>query len=219
MFIVIGLFTVLLLLGGTAYAWFSYRSEGGNNQIIAGDIYLTMSEGNEEIELTNIFPETKEEARARNDNFITFELKSINTSNRILYYEILLNHGTDKSSPKTRYNDADLRFDLVELDSSDNEVTYLLSDVNYDTLVNKRIYADSVDANTTNEITRKYKLRMWLSEDVIISDSQPNANYTTDEYKNKYANVKVSVNGDFTEKLFEDSSIGYFRCRKNILAY
>ena len=202
MFLVISIFTLVLFLGGTAYAWFSYRSESRDQELIAGDIYLTVTEGEEEITLTNIFPETKEEARSRNDNYMTFEVSGINTSNKTLYYEFILNHGADKASPKTRYNDADLRFDLVQLDANDDEVGYLLNNVSYDTLVNKRIYVDTVDANTTVSLTRKYKLRMWLSEGVIISDTVANANYTTAEYKNKYATIKLTVAGDFQEKYF-----------------
>ena len=200
MYIVIGLFTLILFLGGTAYAWFNYRGETGSSDIVAGDIYLTMTEGEETLTLTNIFPETKEEARARNDNFITFTLNGLNESTKNIYYEILLNHGDDKPSPKTRYNDRDLKFDLVELDNNGDEVKYVVDAKSFDTLINKRIWVDTIDANTNTNVARKYKLRAWLSDDVIISDSEPNANYNTTEFPNKYATITVAVNGDMTEK-------------------
>ena len=200
MFIIIGAFALVLLLGSVSYAWFSYRAETGSSEIVAGDIYLTMTEGNETLTLTNIFPETKEEARARNDNYITFELSGLNTSNKTIYYEILLNHGADKPSPKSRYADSDLRFDLVELDNNGDEVTYVVDAGSYDSLIDKRIWVDTIAASTPSEVSKKYKLRAWLSEDVIISDSEPNANYNTIEYPNKYATIKVKVNGDFVEK-------------------
>ena len=200
MYIVIALFALFLLLGGTTYAWFNYRSETGSNEMVAGDIYLTMTEGNETLTLTNVFPETKEEARARNDNYITFTLNGLNESNKAVYYEILLDHGADKASPKTRYNDKDLVFDLIELDSNGNEVTYVVNAKSYDTLNNTRIWVDNIAANTTTSVTKKYKLRAWLSDKVIISDSEANADYNTTEFPNKYATVKVSVNGDMTYK-------------------
>ena len=187
MYIVISIFALILFLGGTAYAWFYYRGETGSSDVVAGDIYLTMTEGQETLTLTNIFPETKEEARARNDNFITFTLNGLNESTKNIYYEILLNHGDDKASPKTRYNDADLVFDLVELDSNGDEVNYVVDAKSYDTIINKRIWVDTIDANTQSNVERKYKLRAWLSEDVIISDSEPNASYNTTEFPNKYA--------------------------------
>ena len=199
MFIIIGLFTLLLFLGGTAYAWFNYRAESGTSELIAGDIYLVMEEGNEEIELSNIFPETAEEARARNDNFITFDISGLNDSSKAIYYEIILDHGTDKASPKTRYRDRDLKFDLIEI-GTNNEETYLLSAVDYDSLVNQRIYVNTIPASSSSEVSKHYKLRMWLSEDVTISDTDPNATYNTTEYRNKYASVKVVVAGDFVEK-------------------
>ena len=199
MFIIIGLFTLLLFLGGTAYAWFNYRAESGTSELIAGDIYLVMEEGNEEIELSNIFPETAEEARARNDNFITFDISGLNDSSKAIYYEIILDHGTDKASPKTRYRDRDLKFDLIEI-GTNNEETYLLSAVDYDSLVNQRIYVNTIPASSSSEVNKHYKLRMWLSEDVTISDTDPNATYNTTEYRNKYASVKVVVAGDFVEK-------------------
>ena len=198
MYLVISIFTLILFLGGTSYAWFSYRSESSDQELIAGEIYLNLDEGQEEIELSNIFPETATEARARNDNFITFDITGKNTSNKAIYYEIILDHGTDKASPKTRYRDRDLKFDLVEI--SGNNETYLLSDVSYDSLINQRIYVNTIDANISTEVERHYKLRMWLSEDVIISDTATNATYSTVDYKNKYATIKLVVAGDFEEK-------------------
>ena len=200
MFIVIGLFTLLLFLGGTTYAWFTYRRETGEQELIAGEIYLHLNDGQYEIEMSNVFPETAAEARARNDNYITFSIDGKNTSNKTIYYEFILDHGETKASPKSRYRDEDLRFDLVEIDTNGDEVNRLLSNVGYDTLINKRIWVDTVDASTTSELVRRYKLRMWLSEDVVISDTADNRTYTTTEYPNKYATIKLIVNGDFTEK-------------------
>ena len=200
MFIVIGLFTLLLFLGGTTYAWFTYRRETGDQELVAGEIYLHLNEGQEEIEMSNVFPETAAEARSRNDNFITFTVDGKNTSNKTIYYEIILDHGADKASPKTRYRDEDLRFDLVALDSNGDEDEYLLSAVSYETITNRRIYVDTVDASTTTELERGYKLRMWLDENIVISDTAQDAVYNTTEYKNKYATVKLIVSGDFQEK-------------------
>ena len=75
-----------------------------------------MNEGTDTINLTTVFPESKEEARARNDNFITFTISGKNTSNKTVTYEIDLIHGNDISG-KTRLNDSDLVFDLSENDN------------------------------------------------------------------------------------------------------
>lgn len=200
MFIIIGLFALILLLGGFTYAWFSYRGETSVQQMIAGDMYVKLTEGTGEIEVSNVFPETAEEARERNDNYLTFNVVGKNTSNKPVYYEIIIDHGTAKASPKERYYDTDLRFDLVEIDNNGNEISYLLSDVGFDTLVSKRIFVDTIDPGTEDDLVRHYKLRVWVSEDVIISDTESNRNYTTEEYPNRYATIKVIVSGDLTEK-------------------
>ena len=61
LFIIITLLSIIGILGGS-YAWFSYIKESSSQQLIAGDIYLHLDEGNDKIALTNVFPETKEEA-------------------------------------------------------------------------------------------------------------------------------------------------------------
>ena len=155
MFIVIGLFTLVLLIGGVTYAWFTYRGETKESNLVAGDIYLTMTQGNETLTLTNVFPETKEEARAKNDNFITFSLDGLNTSNKTIYYEILLSHGDDKASPKTRYNDKDLVFDLAEIDNNGNVIEYVVDGQSYDTLSNTKIWVDTIDAETDENVSKE----------------------------------------------------------------
>ena len=191
---------LMFLLTGVTYAYFNYTKTSGNQQLITGDIYYRLNEGDDEIELTNVFPESAEEARSRDDNYITFSINGKNTSSKTIYYEFVINHGAEQASPKSRYNDKDLKFDLVELDSNGNEVEYLVSDMSYSSIVNKRIWVDTIDANTSTEVVRYYKLRVWIDENVIISDSAVNANYTTLEYPNKYATIKLIAKGDFEEK-------------------
>ena len=200
MFIIIGIFALILLLGGTTYAWFTYSGSTNENKIISGDVYLDVTEGNETLTLTNIFPETKERARSKNNNYITFTVSGLNESEKDIYYEIILNHGDDKPSPKTRYNDADLVFDLVELDSNGNEVSYVVDAKSFDSLIEKRIWVDTISKNNNTEVSKRYKLRAWLSKDVIISDTEQNANYTTTDFPNKYATIQVSIYGDMTYK-------------------
>ena len=199
-FIAVAVFILVLFIDSVSYSYFSYKKTSDSQQIIAGDIYFRLNEGDGEIFLFNTFPESKEEARNRIDNYITFSISGKNTSNKKLYYDFILNYGTDYGNPKLRYNDKDLVFDLVELDANGNEINYLLDSVSFDTLVNRRIYVNMIDANTNSEIIRYYKLRMWLNENVIISDSKLDASYTTDEYKNRYATIRLIASSDFSEK-------------------
>ena len=188
---------------GFSYAWFSYSRVGSESKVIAGSLYLVMNEGNDTITLETVFPETKEEARAKNDNTVTFTVSGKNTStDKPIVYEILLEEGTEKSG-KERFDAKDLVFDLVEV-GDNNEETYVLDAVSYEEFSNTRIWVDRVEANTSQEIEKTYKLRMWLSEDVLISDTDPNANYKAtgeDAFKNHYASIKVAVQGDLVEKV------------------
>ncbi len=198
--IVLSALGLIGILSGITYAFFNYTKSTGTQQMSSGDILFRLNEGEDEISLTNVFPESTIEARSRNDNYITFSINGKNTSNKTIYYELVLDYGETLSSPKSRYKDEDLRFDLVELDANGNEIEYLVDALSYTSIANKRIWVDTVDANTNQDLTRYYKLRVWLDEEVVISESDVNADYTTQEYPNKYATVKLIAKGDFQEK-------------------
>ena len=198
--------TILISLFGVTYAFYEYYRVGNNHQLIVGNIYLTYNENTDAINLSNVFPLSKEKARSRTDNFITFTVSGLNTTtNKDIWYEIRLNEG-DSENGKIRAKAEDLRFDLSEIDKNGDELL-LVDAMSYAELNEKSILVNVVDRNTTTEDQKTYKLRMWLSEDVIISDTLEGADYTTSDFANSYASAKVSVYGDFVEK--ELSIIGY----------
>ena len=41
-------------------------------------------------------------------------------------------------------------------------------------------------------------LRMWVNENVMISDTNPNATYDTSYYANSYISVRVDVKGSLS---------------------
>ena len=191
---------IAISLIGVTYAFFDYYKLGTNQKITAGKVNLILNNGTTTINRGNIFPETVEKARSRTDNFITFTVSGENTTtNQDIYYEIMLNEG-DSETGMTRFNPEDLVFDLVELNDDGTEGTYLVNAMSYSDFNAKRIWVNTVDRNNATVVNKTYKLRMWLSEDVLISDSNPNANYKATGYENYYASVKVSVYGDFVEK-------------------
>ena len=146
--IVIIVLVAIILIGGGSYAWFNYYQESNlSNRLIAGDMRLKMQEGQDTITLTNVFPETKEEARARNNNTLTFTLSGANTSNKPIIYRILLNRGSEKNG-KTRFLDNELKFDLVEINGSTEN--YLVDNASYSELSNTIIYVGKVLGNTDN---------------------------------------------------------------------
>ena len=65
MFLVIGIFTLVLLVGGTTYAFFNYTRTGSANTLRTGRIYFSTEQTNQNtITLNNVFPMTKEQALA-----------------------------------------------------------------------------------------------------------------------------------------------------------
>ena len=191
---------IAISLIGITYAFFDYYMLGSNQKITAGKINLVFNEGEDTIDSGNIFPETVEKARSREDNFITFTVSGVNTTkDQDIWYEIMLNEG-DPETGMTRFNPEDLVFDLVEMNADGTEGEYVVNARSFSDFNARRIWVNTVDRNNATVINKTYKLRMWLSEDVLISDSDPNANYSATGYENHYASVKVSVYGDFVEK-------------------
>ena len=84
--------------------------------------------------------------------------------------------------------------DIVDAGLGNASIVTFLSALTIIDTDNELLIPGSGSSNKT------YKLRMWLSEDVLISDTEPDADYTATDYKNHYASIKVRVVGDFEEK-------------------
>ena len=201
--IIIPILIVLIVLLGVSFSWFNYYREGSNQKLIASNLYLHLNDESNNILLNNAYPLSPTEARELTDNVIEFSIDGVNTTNQDIYYEIKLLYGEDDAD-LIRFRDQDLRFDLVEVDENNNE-TYLLDAVTYQSINNKRMWVETIEGNTSNKVSKNYKLRMWISDTVLISDTDPNATYTahkgtSTDFKNHYASIKLAVYGDFIEK-------------------
>ena len=182
---IISLFIVTLL--GVAYAFYAYQRVGGQNEIVTGQIYMDYIETNQ-ITLSKAFPETKEEAFERDDNIFNFKINSKNTSSETIYYGISITEGDEKTG-MNRIKPEDIRIYL----ESDGEV--LIDGVRYNDWDNQRIYVATI-APGSDETTKNYTLRMWVDENVMISDTNPKADYTAEVWNNSYASLKVNVDGN-----------------------
>ena len=184
-----GVFILLIAIVGTSYSFFSYYKEDSRQaDIIAGEIYVKLVENEANLTLNRMYPRTLEEARSRNDNYIDFTIKGKNTStNKVAYYEINLNDGEDVNG-KVRIDPKYILFDLQE--KVNGEYEYIKEATSY-TSFN---FKDFIPENTTSEMTKEYRLRMWISDEIVISDTEENASYTQAEFANLYANIKVSIN-------------------------
>ena len=193
--IIIAILVIVIIVAGGSYAWFNYFQESNiNNLLVAGQINMRLNEGEDTIVLTNVFPETKEEARRHDNNTLSFTVYGANTSTRTILYNILLNQGTAKTG-KTRYKDDELRFDLVEI--IDNNEVYLVEDTKFNSITNANLYDNLIPGNTNN-VNHNYKLRIWIDKDVKISETSTGSHvYTPNEYKKllEYIYEKPTVRG------------------------
>ena len=196
--LILGLVLVLLLLVvGVTYAFFTYES-GTKSDIVTGQIYMNYEETST-ISLIGVFPETKEQALARTDENGVFEftITGRNTSKYPVYYEIDLLEGgvmTGKTESSTKILPEHVMIYL------EKDGVPVIEGKTYADWNNKPIYVETVPAGTISNIEHKYTLRMWIDENVTISDTDPNADYTTSEWNDAYTSLKVRVVGDFEEK-------------------
>ena len=197
--IILGSFLGILIgsLIGTTYAMFTYERGGTtNSKLIAGDIYMKYKDTNREINLSNAMPSATYEG----GDYFEFEITGKNTSNKTIYYELLLNHGglpTSGTYTETnRIADEFLRFRLVTVDGT-TEGNDLLTTTQYYNIDNERIYVGTIPGGgaSAQETTTKYRLYCWIDNSLGIG-----VDYTQEEWNNLFASIGVNVNGDFTEK-------------------
>lgn len=201
--LIVGLFIILgFLLIGISYAFFSYVYNGEKSEIITGQIYMHYKE-TKNIYLKNVFPETKEQAllRTSDDSILEFTIDGLNTSVQDIIYDIQISEG---EAVEGRTNRIDPKYIRIYLECDGNVV---VDGMTYEEWNNKRIHVDTIPAGTTEELVKKYKLRMWVDEFVTISDTDENANYTTDVWNDSYASLLVTVTGNFQDKALASNFI------------
>ena len=192
---VIGVLIVIAAVFGVSYSFFTYSKEDSRTADIAsGEVYVKIEEQTVNLTLNRMYPRTAEEARTRSDNYIDFTVKAKNTSEtKEINYVLNISNGDDVSG-KTRINPQYLMIDLQE--KVGNEYQFVKNAVPLSTFS----FNDVVPVNTTSEITKEYRLRIWISDSIIISDTESNATYTQAQFNNLYANVHVTVNSGDRDK-------------------
>ena len=183
---------VLILTISLTYAVFSMSKTGQNSNLVVGDVYMHYANGNKSINLANVMPSETYDATS----FFEFTIDGKNTTtNKDIWYEIILKHGDDVTG-KTRIKDNLLKFTLTE--TKNGTTTTVFDGRSYGDLTNKRIWVNTISKNTTSEVSITYRLYMWISNNTVIGNV--NQDYTTEEWKNIFASIKVDVAGDFNEK-------------------
>ena len=187
---VLGVIILVAFVFGFSYAYFNYYQEDSRQADISGGeayVRITPSEA-VNLTLNAVYPRTNEEARSREDNYVDFKILAKNTSStKQLYYTLNINNGSDVQN-KVRLNSQYIKVDLQEKVSG--VYTYIKNAVS----LNEFVFEDTVPVNTNIEIEREFRLRVWMSDNVLISDTDFDATFTQSEFRNLYANFSVSAN-------------------------
>ena len=100
---------VLILTISLTYAIFSMSKTGQNSSLAVGDVYMHYANGSNAINLTNVLPTETYDVTS----FFEFTTDGKNTTtNKDIWYEIILKHGDDVSG-KTRIKDNLLKFTVT----------------------------------------------------------------------------------------------------------
>ena len=192
--IIIGVLTLTL---GVTFAIFNFSKVSVNSKLVLGDIYMHYNEPNQGINLENIMPSSTYNSASYFEFIITG--KNTHTKNGILY-NIQLVKG-DIPADKTEVNriqDKFLKFKLVEV--VDGVETVLKNNLTIEDINGNSIYSNLIPENTTSEITKTYRLYMWVDSSVLICGGDAtDCDYTVDTWNNLFASIKVNVNGAYAE--------------------
>ena len=132
--------------------------------------------------------------------YFEFTIDGKNTHTKYgVNYNIQLVHGNDEAN-KTRIQDKFLKFRLVSVDN--NQETILQDKLTIDNINNTTIYNSTIPANTTSEITRTYRLYIWIDGNVNIcgGTQTEGCDYTVSDWEKLFASIKVNVNGKYVEE-------------------
>lgn len=157
---------VLVVIIGASYALYNFNRVGKNSSLVAGDIYMHYVDKNAGINLENAMPSETYDATS----FFEFTIDGKNTSSKDIYYEILLNKGDvpDGKEESKRIKDNLLKFTLTETRNGTEKT--VINAKSYNDLTNKRIWVNTIDKNTTSEVSITYKLYMWVSNETRIGN-------------------------------------------------
>ena len=193
--IYIAIFAIVLTLG-TSYAYFIYNQEGNEHNAIAGSLFMDIESDNA-INITGMYPMTDEDG-IKNGVKYNFSVSGYNTTDKDIYYGVYVLDG-DEIKNKTRFKHSDIKIYLEETVNGETKIVY--GPVNLQDFNESLIHVNTVDKNIAKdkEITIDYTLTMWIDQRVLISDTEKDipgrSIYTTEEFKNSYASLKVEVEG------------------------
>ena len=194
----VAIFTLIAITIGTTYAFFTYYRTGSKNQVIlTGRIKLVFADGDNAINLTNQFPISDADAMSasfpynQNDVELTDFTVTGYATGIELGYKLTAIAGSAVTG-RNRMPDNKIKLYLTESHGQGEGSTTIQgfgyhSGSNYGALASTG--NDGTDTGNggeillatgtvgENESVHNYVLRMWISDDVTISDTDSTATY------------------------------------------
>ena len=214
---VLGIAVLVVAVVGVSFAFFTYSKNGeANNTITTGSIFLQFTEGTA-ITLSNQFPindangATLTSSVSGDNPSLTFHVigYNTNTTQDINYTVTATNGGT--VSGKTRLHDNEIKLYLSVSGAASGEVTNNFSSSTGTVVSSSQtglasgvvLATGKIPANTAvaNQKDHTYTLRMWISDALCFIDENETEEdddntYTSNEFKDLYYTLKVSVTGN-----------------------
>lgn len=185
----VGFMIMVVVVFGVSYSYFTYRGEDSRQgDLTSGEVYVKLVEQTATLNINRLYPRTDDEARTRADNYIDFTVRGKNTSEtKSVIYTININNG-EQVTGKERIRPEFIKIDLQEY--VNNEYKYLEKGIG----LNDFSFTGAVLANTNVEKERHFRIRLWINDNIIISDTEPNPSYTQSEFDNLFATFSISIN-------------------------
>ena len=186
------LLVALLVLVGTSYAYFDYSFIGKDNTISTTDVSIKLLESNKEIvTLENQLPMSDEQGinQVGTGNVFDFAVETKSSSDMKLGYKLNI----EKLKADTGYTSlTDDQIKIYLTDTNDNKI---LGPLKISDLENYNLYEDvNIHSKTNNTQVDKYRIRVWIDQDVQIKDWDEN---TKQQYKFKIGVGSAENEGNY----------------------
>lgn len=175
---------------GVTYAFFTYsKTSDKSNVMVTGDIYLVFNEGTDVLSIANAMPMSDANGKAQTKEF-EFTIVGKNQSSKAITYNIYFSEGDDQKN--TRLEEKFIKLNMTQTIGS--TVTTVIDAKTYDVWDGvTSVYQGTIPANTNSEVKHIYKLKMWITDSIWVSDTDAGADYTTQEFNSSYQSLKVKV--------------------------
>lgn len=200
--IVISISGVLLLLAsvvGATFAFFSYNKIGTKDNVITtGALNFNYAEGENVISINNMFPLSDEEGMnlTGGNSTFNFTVSGYSPESEINYTIIAVPGNTMEG--RNRLPDSYVKGYLVGTTTASGVAQTFGPQVFGDVNNGEVLGTGTISGGSSGDpIIHSYTFRMWISDDIVVSDTEtsiPDKTVLTNEqYANQYFSVKIKV--------------------------